>query len=325
MTSIAPQRAEASRLYGEAVSAFRSAVEGLEKGEASFAPLDASIDALSEGLRRGNQLLVAMTVRSTAGNYLYAHCVNVAILSMNVGRGLGLDPQALHLLGLSALLHDVGMIKYLDLSQAPRPLTKEEHQEIQLHPLESRKLLAHLRDVEETTRRSIGEIIACDHADAAKAASPQNVHRLAQIIALCDMYEAMSHNRSWREAMLPSEAINALLKRHAQQFPRPLVKAFLESMSLYPPGSYVKLSGGEIGRVVGINPKFPTRPTVEVCFRRDLSPMEPALILDLAEKPLSHVNRAVDETKLPIKDARSLLALQAARWWVDAASSSGSR
>lgn len=322
--SLAAQRQSAHKAYGRAVAAIRALLKDIERqaphpnGEVS-----ACVNEMLKLLQEGNQALVAMTAHSTASSYLYAHSVNTAILSMHVAIGMGWEHDALVLLGLSALFNDIGMIKYLGLTQKPRALTREEFEEVQLHPVESQRLLEFIHDIEQTTKQAISDIIGQERGRKAGKGYPrgfskaEDLRLASQIIGLCDIFEAMSHPRSWREAILPSDAVKDLIKKHSEDFSRPLMQAFLERVSLFPPGSYLQLSAGEIACVVAANAKFPTRPVVEVRLAADRSPQDPPTVINLAENPLIHILRPVDETKIGIKDKKLAMALQAARWWIE--------
>lgn len=312
------QRRSAQDVYGNAITTMKELMRDIAVGPVqSYDGLRRLVHQIREQLRSGEGALMMLTTRSTASHYLYAHAVNVCILSMDLALGLGWNDDQLELLGLSALLMDIGLTKFLKLADLPRALTPEEFQEIQLHPMESRKMLDHLHGIEESAKQTISDIIAHEGHRKTWPGSLNDVHMAAEIICLCDIYEAMSHHRAWRQAKLPHDAVKTLLTRNSQQFDRKLLKAFVERMSLYPPGSYVEITGGEIAWVLSTNPKTPTLPIIEVRLKVDGTVQSPPTIIDLSEHPFIHIERAVDETKLPLSDKRLLLAFQANRWWVE--------
>ena len=318
VVSLEFQRRAAQDVYGAAILAMKALMRDIALGPVdSYDGLRALVHQIREQLRTGEGALMMLTTRSTASHYLYAHAVNVCILSMDLALGLGWSDDQLEILGLSALLMDIGLTKFLKLADLPRALTPEEFQEIQLHPMESRKMLDHLHGIEESAKQTISEIIAHEGARKSRPGGFKDAHAAAEIICLCDIYEAMSHHRAWRAALLPHDAVKTMLKQNSQQFDRKLLQAFVERLSLYPPGSYVEITGGEIAWVLAANPKTPTLPTVEVRLRADGTVKSPPNSINLSQQPLIHIERAVDETKLHLSDKRLLLAFQANRWWVE--------
>lgn len=321
--SLESQKQAAHKIYGQAILVMKALLKDVGRQPVNTQnQLNVVVAQLLEAIKSNNRALLILTSRSTASNYLYAHSVNLSILAMKVGLGLRWPDDQLHILGLSALLHDIGMIKYLGLSAEPRALTPEEHQEVRLHPTESQRLLAYIHDIEETVKHTISLIIGQAHerkggAGYPKAAKLEDIHMAAQIIGICDMYEALSHQRSWREPLLSSDAVKFMIKKHSQEFARPLLQAFLEQVSLFPPGSYVQLTTGEVGCVVETHSKMPTRPCVEVRVSADRSAQVPPILVDLSQSPLTHIQKPVDETKLNLKDKKLLLAFQSNRWWVE--------
>lgn len=317
-----PGGERAHQAYASAVSAVKSLLKNLDALPPHALPAlqEACADLLA-ALDAEQDALLALTLRSTAGNYLYAHAVNVAVLSLHLARGLGWSEAHLKLLGLCALLNDLGMLRHMDLAQEPRRLSPEEMLEIRLHPAEGRKLLDRIPAIPESVKRLIGDTIVQVHERKSGKGYPQGLSRSedilpgAQIIGLCDIYAAISHPRPWRPAAVPHEALKTLLNEHADDFEAKLLRSLLERLSLFPPGSFVQLSSGEVGCVVSTRAGLPTRPCVEVRIRQDGERQLPPFRVDLKDAPMTHIARAVDETSLNVKDPKLALQLQANRWW----------
>ena len=321
--SLALQRQTAQQTYGQAIGAMKTFLREDASIPAAYRPIDDAARALVSLILENNSALLAMTVRSTASNYLYAHSVNTAVLAAFIARGMGWDVNRLQTLAVCSLLSDIGMLKHLGLAREARALTSEERQEIRLHPVESRRMLDLIHDIEASVRKTIAEVIEAEMAVKTPAKARDNLekgsdlHMAAEIIALCDIYEAMSHPRSWRKPLLPHEAVKTLIIKHGEDFSRPIIKMFVEKLSIYPPGSWVELNSGELAVVVAANPKLPTIPTVEIRVRADGSPLEPTQTVDLSQISMTHVAKAVDETEIVLRDKKLMLQLQAARWWVE--------
>lgn len=226
---------------------------------------------------------------------------------MYLGMGIGWAGEQAATLAATALLHELLLADAQGLPVRTGSPAAEESRELRLHPMEPRGLKKHLAELEAAADRAITMLGAEDLPDAKLA---------AHLIGICDLYEARSHYRVWREPMLPHDAIRAIIKGGTDAFDRKARQAFLERITLYPPGSFVQLSTGEIARVVCVNSQTPTLPKLKVFLAADGAPLEPARTLDLAAHPVTHISRPVDETSLHLKDKKLLMALQAERWWV---------
>jgi hypothetical protein len=142
------------------------------------------------------------------------------------------------------------------------------------------------------------------------------IHTLAKLVGVCDMYESLTHMRAWRSRLLPHHVLRVMIEEHERTFEPGLVKSLVEALSLYPPGSFVRLSSGEVGRVVAVNQGLPTRPRVKILVDAQGQRASAPRVINLATHPILYVADAVDETKLPTADQRLLLELRAQRWWV---------
>ncbi|MBI5244332.1 MAG: hypothetical protein HY922_11750, partial [Elusimicrobia bacterium] len=245
--------------------------------------------------------LLILTGRSTAENYLHAHSVNVAVLSMRLGLGLGRQKGTVHRLGLAAALHESQLMSLTGLAHAPGAQEAQtvREREQRLHPMDQQGIRNHLALIEVTLERPFPE--------------PADRKLAAHLIGICDIYEALSHPRTWREPLLCHKAVLTIVKDLAKEFDRRAVQAFVGALSLYPPGSYVQLSTGRIARVIAVKAQTPSLPTVDL--NPNGKPPSQASILDLAKSPLARIARAVDPAKLPIEGKMVRSAFETDRWW----------
>jgi len=107
-----------------------------------------------------------------------------------------------------------------------------------------------------------------------------------------------------------------MIRASGSDFDTDILKAFIEKISLYPPGSYVRLNSDEIAKVVKVNPGLPTRPVVKCVANGKGQKISENKIIDLAANSVICIKEAVDETRLELTDKRLALELKAVRWWV---------
>lgn len=198
--------------------------------------------------------------------YLYQHTVNVAVLSVLLGMDQGLSEEDLENLAIGALFHDIG---YNFISKSilnkPAPLMKKELEEVRKHAYLGYQ---HLKD-EIDINSHIRMIVLQHHEWIDGSGYPHgltgdNIHQLSKIVAIADVYDALTSDRPYRAALPPNEAIEFLLGHANQQLDQNLVKNFIKLIIPYPVGTLVKLSNGEIGIVERLYENFPLRPVVKV-------------------------------------------------------------
>ncbi|MBI3550312.1 MAG: hypothetical protein HY078_14830 [Elusimicrobia bacterium] len=248
--------------------------------------------------------LLTLACKSTAGNFLYGHCVNVTILSLHACLGMNPSGEGLTALGAAAFLHDLDDDAVANAS--------DEAREAATHALSGGELKSHFREIQRVERDVRAAILPGEPDDHRETMS-----RFAQILCVCDIYEANTHPRDWRTPLIPHDALKKLIRGSLPGIEDRIVKFFLERMSLFPPGSFVQLSSGEIAAVVGVHAELPTRPILEIRVRSDGQKEAPGVRLDLGEHPVLHVAKAIDETAVPMRDAKLQLQFQANRWWTD--------
>ena len=119
------------------------------------------------------------------------------------------------------------------------------------------------------------------------------ISRFARLIAIVDAYDAMTSDRCYRDGMSPADAVRILFKNRGQQFDADMVEAFIKMMGIYPPGSLVELSTGEVALVVSTHPGRKLKPSVEILLDPSKKPVTPRVV-DLGEQMgLEHTTREI--------------------------------
>jgi HD-GYP domain-containing protein (c-di-GMP phosphodiesterase class II) len=127
----------------------------------------------------------------------------------------------------------------------------------------------------------------------------EEIHEFARIIGLADTYEAMAHPRADRAALVVYTALNEIIDMRNKLFDPRLIKTLIRIVSIFPLGSLVKLNNGAVGRVVGANRLYPTRPLIEVYLDPRGRKVSPSYLLNLAEEPMLNISDpAIDEAVL---------------------------
>lgn len=206
----------------------------------------------------------------------YNHTLSVVVLALAIGAELGIPKSGLMDLALGALLHDIGdsRIDQVLLSR-PSSLDESEYEIVKTHTKLGFDIVTDIPEISDFVKSAI----LYHHERFDGNGYPENLNGkditlFARIIAVADVYSALTSKRPYREAYSPAEAIEYIMGNADRQFDNDVVIAFLSVISPYPVGSCVKLSSGETAVVADQNSSNPLRPKV---FLMD----NPTVMIDL--------------------------------------------
>ena len=244
------------------------------------------VEDLVDCVQNASQKLLGIIFKSLPEkvNFVSLNLVNVCILSLEMGVGLGYSRSHLLNLGVPAFLHDIGMKGYLDLISQSRQLTPEEREQVQQHPLVSSQTL---RNIEGSLKSSILGNIEQEHERIDGSGYPrglksEEISEAAQIIGLMDVYEALTHERPHRKKLTSLDAVKIALKDKSLFSPK-LMKVFLERIGFYPRGSFVRLNTKEVAEVARGNSEIPLCPIVRVVYDSEGEKTEKGREIDLSK------------------------------------------
>jgi len=242
------------------------------------------VDDCVDSVLRHPDALLWMTKMRDQNEYTAEHCLNVCILSIAVGRQLGMSTEDLRKLGMSGLLHDVGKMKIpTEILDKPGPLTIQEMRIMATHTVHGRNLLMSSSGLFE----SVVDVAYCHHERIDGRGYPRNLKGgslsiFTKIVAIVDAYDAMTADRCYQMAKTTVEAMRIIYKEKGTHFDEQLTLKFLKIIGLYPAGSIVELHSGEVGMVVEGNSRYRHLPKVMMMRDEDKNPLEETYILDLS-------------------------------------------
>jgi HD-GYP domain-containing protein (c-di-GMP phosphodiesterase class II) len=185
-------------------------------------------------------------------NYTFNHMVNVCILAIAFGQRLGLKRQDLAQLGLCALYHDMGKLHIpLEVLNKQGSLTEEEWAVMGNHTVYAARELFPLIEQDFGTLNRIFTALQHHHGKDGKGYPDLKIRR---ITAIADTFDAMTTRRVYQKQFLPDEAMAVLTKASGKRYDPVLVKAFINCMGIFPVGSTILLTSGELAVVVESNP-----------------------------------------------------------------------
>jgi len=196
--------------------------------------------------------------------YTAQHSLNVCMLSIVLGRHIGLPEQELRNLGLCGMMHDMGvMLIPSEIVNKTTELTEEESAIMKTHTTLGAELLKSSKDMFhgaiETALTHHERIRGQGYPRGLK---DSGVSYYSNIIAIVDTYDALTSDRAHRKGLTHLEATQVLYQQAGEYFDHALVSKFIESLGVFPPGCYVQLSDDRIALVLEANEESKLRPKV---------------------------------------------------------------
>lgn len=195
----------------------------------------------------------------------YSHSLNVALISNVIGNWIGYNEQDLEVLTLAGLLHDIGKLMVPeDILKKPGKLTDEEFQLIKLHPIMGYDLIKD-EDLDPRIKEAVlKHHERCDGSGYPSMYKSDNISEFAKIIAIADIYDAMTSKRSYREALCPFEVIRLFEDEGFQKYDAKILINFLERIGQAYINNNVQLSDGRQGEIILLNKNALSKPVIKV-------------------------------------------------------------
>ena len=276
-------------------------VRSLARGTGDFpwSRLQGVIDRAVTSLGRSPDLFwVANNPAAAPGvDYLAFHQARVAVMAMRIGANVGYERRRLGMLGVAGCLIDVGLWQLPEsLLRRLDALTGDELAAYRSHPRLSADIVRRWAPPEETIVQAVLE----HHEREQGQGFPQGltgaaVDGDAKILGLADTYTSLTVPPTARPRLRPHEAVREIVKSRHEAFPSPLIKALLSEISVFPPGTVVRLNTEEIGRVVAVNRNHPLRPRVEIMADGKGQRLPAPKTIDLSESPFIYITGPVTE------------------------------
>lgn len=221
-------------------------------------------------------VIINMIDLKSYDNYTYYHSVNVGVLSIVMGVALGMNSASLYKLGMGALLHDIGKVFIdKDIIEKTDSLTPEEYEEVKKHPVLGYEYLNNA-NLGLPVSGLIGILQHHERNDGSgypEGLFGDQIHKFSRIIAISDVYDAMTSDRPYRPAMMPSEVMEYLMGGAGKLFDADFVYLFTRKIAAFPLGTCVLLSNGLTAIVVENYEDCCLRPKVKVLSSETSAPV----------------------------------------------------
>lgn len=231
--------------------------------------MSAVVEDIVQEILKNSDLVLNMVDLKTCDDYTFFHSTNVAILSVVIGVELGFARKDLYELCLAGLLHDIGKTCIPDpILNKPGPLTHQEYELVKMHPSEGYDIIKKKMPL-IPVRSYIGILQHHERMDGSgypNGLVGDKISLFGKILAIADVYDALTSDRPYRKGWVPSEGLEYLFGNCGTHFDLELVRIFFRKISPYPVGESVLLSNGSSGVVIENFPGFGLRPLVRILY-----------------------------------------------------------
>jgi len=256
-----------------------------------------TVNTIIDELLAYDEILVQLTDIRAFDDYLFAHSVNVCVLSIITGITLNYNKDRLIELGVGALLHDIGKTRISPaILNKPDDLTRRECEQVKRHTTYGFEMLRNCAELSLLSAH-----IAFQHHERwdgqgyPRGLRGELIHEYARIVAVADVYAALLADRPYRPAYTVNQALNILERMTGVYLdPRP-VSALVSNIAVYPVGSLVEINTGCIGMVMEVNKAAPTRPVIRIMVNNSGRQLKRTRLIDLSKSTTVMIVRALND------------------------------
>jgi putative nucleotidyltransferase with HDIG domain len=290
----------AKKLCAKGKAAVSTMFQEARMGQAvSTANAYSLVEEISSSVMRNPDALISLARLKNKDDYTYMHSVAVCALMIALAQKLKLDDKQTKDAGMAGLLHDIGkMMVSQEILDKPGKLTDEEFSAVKEHPAEGHQLLMEVDGITE------GALDVCLHHHERfdgngypHQLKGEEISLFARMGAVCDVYDAITSDRSYKSGWDPSESLRRMAEWSGSHFDATIFQAFVKCIGIYPTGTLVRLKSGRVGVVIEQSDNSLLSPRIKVFFSIKSNAYVSPEIIDLGK---------LDDKIMGLEDAQKL-------------------
>jgi len=276
------------------------------------------VEEISSSVLRNPGALISLARLKSKDDYTYMHSVAVCALMVSLAKQLNLDDEQIRQAGMAGLLHDIGKMMIPDeILNKPGKLTEEEFSAVKSHPSEGHKMLLEGRGVSEVAMDvCLHHHEKIDGSGYPEGLSEEQISLYAKMSSVCDVYDAITSNRPYKNGWEPAESIRKMAEWSRGHFDQRIFQAFVRSIGIYPIGSLVRLESQRLAVVIEQSEKSLLTPVVKVFYSIKSNGRIVHELLDLSRPCCKDKIRSFEEpSKWGVNDIQELWSgLPSSNW-----------
>lgn len=244
------------------------------------------VNKIVDELLGNDDILNNLSEIKSVDDYTFEHSVNVCILSLITGIGLDFDIHRLRELGIGAMMHDIGKLCIpKEILKKPTQLTVDEFEEIKKHTIFGYEMLRRSDKVSLVSSYiAFGHHERYDGSGYPLQLKNDNIQICARIVAVADVYDALTSDRVYRKKLKPNEVYEYITSLGINHFDPRVIESFVKYVTIYPIGTGVLLNTKERGLVINDNRSMPTRPVVRIVYDDKMKRLNNFKEIDISEQ-----------------------------------------
>ena len=244
------------------------------------------VEPILDSIIRNSEAYMWLSMMQKKNSYTYSHSVDNCALAVAFGRFMGLPKKDLRTLAIGLLMMDMGNVRVPEaiLNKKGR-LTEAEYRIVKKHVGHSVEILKNTQGMtEDIINIALTHHERFDGSGYPGALQGTQIPVYGRMAAIIDCYDAMTSNRPFSAAKSPYSALQNIYNWRGSAFQPELVEQFLQCMGVYPTGSLVEMSNGEVAVVLEQNLTQRMRPKIMLILNEDKEHMNEYKTIDLAKQ-----------------------------------------
>lgn len=244
------------------------------------------VEPILDSIIRNSEAYMWLSMMQKKSTYTYSHSVDNCALAIAFGRYMGLPKQDLRTLAIGLLMMDMGNVNIPDVILNKKgKLTDGEYNIVKKHVLDGAQLLKSTKGMnDDIVNIALTHHERFDGSGYPNALVGTHIPVFGRMAAIIDCYDAMTSNRPFSAAKSPYSALQNIYNWRGTAFQPELVEQFLQCMGVYPTGSLVEMTTGEVGIVLEQNSTQRMRPKIMLILDEDKSSLKEYKTIDLAQR-----------------------------------------